>query len=320
MEPIFKKENINKKVLSILVSVISFLVFAYFAGNIKWITDMQKFIDLISSVFAFFIGTLALVRYYTKKNSINYLFLGLGFVLVGIIEVLQILASLGSFSDLFYVGYSEIFPTTIVISRIFLSITMFLSWVLSREENRERNINDKIAYVATIFVLTVTIIIISLYTKIFINYEEYIFAIIGQTIAMLIYFVSLLGYLKTKGIYIRSFDFWLIFSIVFGLISQIFFLPYLNLEYQLMLNLATLAKFFSYLILLVGFLNSVYEMFKQEEDIKKELERSNLMLKETKKKVEEAYMILRSEKWELTKEKEKNTADGILKDILNSNK
>lgn len=70
------------------------------------------------------------------------------------------------------------------------------------------------------------------------------------------------------------------------------------------------------MVLLIGFLNSVYEMYKREEEYQKELVKKNLILKETKKKVEEAYMLLRSEKWKLTKEKEKDTADKIMQDIL----
>ena len=81
-----------------------------------------------------------------------------------------------------------------------------------------------------------------------------------------------------------------------------------------MLNLSTLAKFLSYAILLIGFLHSIYEMYKSEESAQKELLRKNIVLAETKKKVEEAYMILRNEKWALTKQK--GSADEILKDIL----
>lgn len=81
-----------------------------------------------------------------------------------------------------------------------------------------------------------------------------------------------------------------------------------------MLNLSTIAKFISYLVLLVGFLYSIYEMYKSEEDTQRELTRRNLLLTETKKKVEEAYMILRDEKWAITKSKD--SVDEILKDIL----
>jgi len=130
----------------------------------------------------------------------------------------------------------------------------------------------------------------------------------------MVYILTLIGYLRGKGMYYRSFDFWILLSLSFGILSQIFFLPFLNIEYYLMLDLSTLAKFLSYTTLLFGFLYSIYEMYKSEEMAQKELIRKNLILSETKKKVEEAYMILRNEKWALTKQS--GSADKILKDIL----
>lgn len=316
MDTKLSKSNIHKKELTILLSVLLFLIFAYYGGNLKWMGDFQLFIDLLASIFAFFIGVLALVRFYTKKSSLNFLFLGLGFLSVGLIESLQIFASLGTFTELFTLRTNDVFPTTTVISRLFLSLVLLGSWLLMREEYREKVLNEKIAFVAVAFTATLVTVFVSLYTQIFANYQGYTFAIIGQTVAMFIFLLALLGYLRSKGIFFRSFDFWLTFSLVFALISQIFYLPYLNLEYQLMLNLGTLAKFLSYMVLLIGFLNSVYEMYKREEEYQKELVKKNLILKETKKKVEEAYMLLRSEKWKLTKEKEKDTADKIMQDIL----
>lgn len=130
----------------------------------------------------------------------------------------------------------------------------------------------------------------------------------------MLYVLTLVAYIRSSGMYYRNFDFWLIFSLTFAILSQIFYLPFLNIEYYLMLNLSTLAKFLSYTVLLVGFLHSIYEMYKSEESVQKELVKKNLVLTETKKKVEEAYMVLRSEKWELGKKK--GSADKILKDIL----
>lgn len=316
MEIQFTKSNIKKKQLVILLSIILFLLFAYWGGNLQWMGNFQLFIDLLASIFAFFIGVLSLVRFYTKKSSLNYLFLGLGFLTVGSIEVMQIFVSLDTFSDLFEVSRNELFPATVVISRLFLSFILLLSWLFMNEEYRKKVLNEKLAFVGVAVALTALIVFLSLYSQIFTNYQEYMFAIVGQTVSLLIYILALLGYIRSKGVLFRNFDFWVVFSIVFAVLSQLFFLPYLNLEYQLMLNLATLAKFLSYFILLIGFLNSISEMYRREEEYQMELKKKNLILTETKKKVEEAYMLLREEKWQLTKKNEQNTADKIMKDIL----
>ncbi len=316
MEKTFSKIEVKKKEIVILFSIIIFLVFGYVAGSLKWIQDFQLILDLLSGIFAFFIGTLALVRFYTKKNSFNYLLLGLGFVTVAVIDVLQILLELNIFTDLFSVRSGQLFPNSIVLSRFFLSLIFFLSWIFMREEHRERKLNERVVLILTTVVFSAFVVIVTFFSKLFASFEEYTFAITMQLISLCIYCLTLFGYLRSRGIYFRNFDFWLIFSITFGILSQIFFLPFLNIEYYLMINLSTFAKFLSYAILLVGFLYSVYEMYKSEEIAQKELLKKNLALSETKKKVEEAYMILRKEKWQLTKENEKNTADQIMKDIL----
>lgn len=63
-----------------------------------------------------------------------------------------------------------------------------------------------------------------------------------------------------------------------------------------MINLSVLAQFFGYIALLLGFLNSIRELYLKEIENQKELEF-------TKRKVEEAYMTLREEKWNLLGEK-----------------
>ena len=310
----FTKREVKKKEIVILLTVILFLIFGYLAGSLKWIEDFQLIVDLLAGIFAFFIGTLSLLRFYTKKNSFNYLLLGIGFVVVATLDIFHILLSLNIFTDLFNVSNAEIFPNSVVFSRLFLSLTFFLSWIFVREEHKKESMNERFVLVAILLLFTVFTILISISSNIFSNQKEYIFAIVVQTVAMMVYILTLIGYLRSRGIYYRSFDFWLIFSLVFAILSQIFFLPFLNIEYHLMLNLSTIAKFISYLVLLIGFLYSIYEMYKSEEDTQKELIRKNLLLTETKKKVEEAYLILRNEKWAITKGK--SSVDEILKDIL----
>jgi len=310
----FTKEDVRKKEIFLLLGVISFLTFGYVAGSLKWITDFQLIIDLLAGISAFFIGSLALLRFFTKKNSFNFLLLAIGFFTVSVLDILHIMISLDLFSDLFAIRNSEIFPSSVVLSRLFLSLIFFLSWIFAREEHKERNINERFVFLGFFFVFSIFIILLSVSSSIFSGYSEYIFAIIMQTIALGVYVLTLVGYLRSRGMYYSNFEFWLIVSLTFAILSQIFFLPFLNIEYYLMLNLSTLAKFLSYLVLLHGFMYSIYEVYKSEEDAQKELLRKNLTLSETKKKVEEAYLILRDEKWQLSKGK--TSADSILKDIL----
>jgi len=312
----FTKNQVKEKELIILTSIFFFLLFAYLSGEFAWMKDFQLLVDLFAGIFAFFIGILSLVRFYTKRNYVNYLLLGLGFLTVSLLEVFQLLLSLQAFSDFFTMPSSEVFPSTVVLSRVFLSFVFFLSWIMTKEEYMVRAVKEKLAFVAILFAISTFVIVVSTFSNLFVGLEAYAFAIVMQTLALMFYLLTLIGYTRSRGMYFRNFDFWIIFSLTFSILSQIFFLPYLNLEYELMLNLSTLAKFISYTILLIGFLSSIYEMYKSEEKAQLELKRKNMLLTLTKRKVEEAYMILRQEKWELTKGKSKRKTDKIFKDIL----
>jgi len=310
----FTKNDVRKREIVILFSVIVFLVFGYVAGNLKWMTDFQLIVDLFAGIFAFFIGSLSLLRFVTKKNSFNFLLLAIGFFTISALDVLHILISLDVFYDLFTIRNDAIFPSSVVLSRVFLALIFFLSWMFAKEEHKEKNINERFVFLGIFFVFSIFVILLSISSSIFSVYKEYMFAIVMQMIALGVYVLTLIGYLKSGGMYYRNFEFCLITSLTFAILSQIFFLPFLNIEYYLMLNLSTLAKFLSYLVLLYGFIYSIYEIYKSEEEAQKELLRKNQILLETKKKVEEAYLILREEKWELSKGKV--SVDDILKDIL----
>lgn len=316
MDKIYTKQQVRNKETIILFVMFLFLVFAYLSGNFPWMKDFYLLIDLFACIFALFIGNLAILRYYTKKSSINFLLLGLGFLSVSLLDGFHILASMNMFSDLIVSSPFQMFPSSMVLSRFFLALVFFLSWIFTQSEKKEQGGKDRIALTGFLIILSTFIIMVASFTKLFEGFESYTFAISMQTISLFIYLITLIGYTRDEGLYYRSFDFWIQFSLVFSILSQIFFLPYLNLEYELMLNLSTLSKLISYVVLLIGFLQSIYEMYKREEEVQRELERKNYLLRMTKEKVEEAYMVLREEKWNISKTGKKKATDKIFKDIL----
>jgi hypothetical protein len=308
------KKHIELQFLALLFGVLSFLFLGYFAGEIVWIKDFQYFITLISGIFAIFIGILALVRFYTKKTNTNFLFIGIGFLGVGILDVLQVMLDVGSFESLFTYTPSGVYPLTTVISQLFLSLLLFVSWFVGRDKKKSKRRENMIMVVDIgIFVLFIGVMV---YLAIYNPVSETLLVTILGLLALMFLTLTVLGYLFKKNWKYDNFDFWVLFCLVFAIVAQIFYLPFLNLEYGNMMNISVWARFFSYLGLLAGFLNSIYELYQREVEIQEELAQKNKLLKETKNKVEEAYMFLRKEKWDITKKK--GVADKILKDIVES--
>ena len=307
-----KEEHIDMQFLALLIAIIAFLVFALFIGDIVWIKDFQYFIALISGVVSLFIGTLALLRYYTKKTNINFLFLGGGFLGVGLIEILQTMVEVGDFQNLFSVSDGGSYPLTSALGKAFLASLFLISWfVIRKRKGRGRKKElELMGIVCLTFILFVATFIILLLRGV--EVDSFIVVLIGL-FSLLLYILSLLGYLFNKGWLYDDFNYWIIFTLSFLILSQIFYLPFLNLEYIHMVNLSTWAHFIAYIGILVGCLNSVYMMYQKERETQQELEEKNILLDKTKAKVEEAYLTLREEKWELVNKK--GGLGSILKDI-----
>lgn len=307
-----KEEHIDMQFLALLIAVLAFLIFALFIGDIIWIKDFQYFISFLSGIMALFIGTLALLRYYTKKTNLNFLFLGGGFVGVGLIEILQIMLEVEDFQKLFTFTESGSYPLSSALAKAFLATLFLISWFVIRKRKgrgRKREL-QLMGVVCLTFILFVATFIILLLRGV--EVDSFTVVLIGL-FSLLLYILSLLGYLFNKGWLYDDFHYWIIFTLSFLILSQIFYLPFLNIEYIHMINLSTWAHFIAYVGMLVGFLNSIYMMYQREKEIQQELEEKNLLLDKTKAKVEEAYLALREEKWELVNKK--GGLESILKEI-----
>ncbi|MFA7682582.1 MAG: hypothetical protein WCX94_00285 [Candidatus Dojkabacteria bacterium] len=311
-----KKFEMQKKQILLFVTVLAFLIFAYNAGEISWMKDLLLFIELISSILAVFIGLLALVRFYTKKTKLSYLVIGLGFLFIGFLEGVQIVVSVGSFQSLLNYSPSEVFPLTMVISKGFLAIVFFLSYLLRKDYENVNSKQEKGISLVVLFLFAFLISISLLFTDMFNNYQEYLPALVGGFLSMLMFLFTVFGHWRSNTWKYESLEYWQMFSLVFLLLSTIFFLPLLNLEHDLMMTFSVLAKFFSYIFLLLGFLVSIYEMYSREFEYLEEFKEKNRLLLKSKESVEEAYMLLRDEKWRIAKGKGKGKMEGVLKNII----
>jgi hypothetical protein len=311
-----KKFEMHKKVLLIFIALLAFLIFAYLSGEVSWMKDILQFIQLISSIFALFIGVLALLRFYTKKSKLSFLVLGIGFLFVGFLDIFQLLVSLNGFKDFLSYSEAEIFPLSMVLSRFFLAVIFFLSYIVRKDyENPDEKKEKRISIVIVgIFLVLITIFL--LFTNVLSMYQDYLPAIVGGILSLVMLAFSVFGYWKANVWKYEAFEYWTMFAIIFLLISSIFFLPFLNLEYRLLSIFSVLAQFLSYVLMLVGFLVSIYEMYSRETEYLEELKEKNESILKAKNSIEDAYLLLRNEKWEIARGKGKGKMEGILKDVI----
>jgi hypothetical protein len=315
-KPKLNRAHIDTQFLALCLAIIAFLGLSYWVGEVVWLKDFQLFVTLISGVFALFIGVIALLRYYTKKTSVGFLFIGVGFLGVGLLDVFQLMLELGAFQSLFVAPENQVYSLTSVISKVFLSVLMFVSWFVNRNSNKTNRTTKKQERLLMTIVSICFVIFVGVFLYLMVKgiQVDSLAVIIIGLISLMFLLLAIVGYLLDRGWLYDNFNYWIIFLLAFLVLSQIFYLPLFNLEYMNMMNLSVWARFFAYLGLLIGFLNSIYEMFQKEIATQKDLEEKSKMIEETKAKVEEAYLLLREEKWSLARSK--GSADKILKDIV----
>lgn len=299
-----ERKHIDLQFISLFVSIIAFLILGIFSGEIIWIKDCQYFISLISGVLALFIGVLAILRYYTHKESTRFLFLGGGFLGAGILDIMQIMTETQEFGKLFIQSQSTEQTPISVFPKLFIATLLLVSWIVGKRsvkdtKRKKEEIKLMILISAIFFIFVSAFIFILLRGSVVGN----IAVIIIGVVSMLLLALSCLGYLFDKEWQYDDFYYWIIFCISLLLLSQIFYLPILDLEYSNMTNLSVLARLFAYTGILIGILNSIYVMYKKEKEIQKVLEEENRTLSKTKAKIEEEYIKLRKEKWCIMKKR-----------------
>jgi hypothetical protein len=297
-------EHIRLQFLMLIVSMGLFLVLALFSKHIVWIEDFQYFLIFISGIFAVFIGIISILRYITQRKSTLFLFLGIGFLAVGLFETLNLVVDLGNFCLLFSGNSNLIYSLSSVIPRLFLAVLIFLSWILSKRyiEDSELKDRDNSIYILLFFII---FFFSGVTTYVFLGAasKEILLVVILGIVTLLLFLVSFVAYMFRREWLYEDLYFWILYMLALMLLSQIFYMPFLNIQYESMFNISVLIKFFAYLGLLIGFLNSIYEMFKSEVAVQDELEKKSRQIERTKRKIEEGYLIIRKEKWDLAKKK-----------------
>ena len=100
-------------------------------GNIH----LHTVAEALATFLAATVGAMALVRYYSKKNS-KFLFIGIGFLGTGFLDGYHTVVTSAFFKPYMPSDLPSLIPWSWVASRQFLSILLFLSWLAWRREQR----------------------------------------------------------------------------------------------------------------------------------------------------------------------------------------
>lgn len=247
----------------------SFLHNSSWEGN----TQLHVIMEVIATLLALIIGIIALVRYYSKRSNI-FLFVGAGFLGTAFLDCYHFLITSPFFGQWLPSVPSSLLSWSWISSRIFLSILLFVScWGGRKKEKGETgHIREEVVFIGMGVFTLVSFYFFAFFPLPPAYYPQFIFERPVEFIPALFFFLALVGYYRKGRWNTDPFEYWLVLSLIVGFMSHLMFMLFSSKIYDAMFDAADSLKIVSYICTLVGLVISMFYLFKQTEDQKKDLE------------------------------------------------
>ncbi len=257
-------------------------------------SELHTVMETVATLLALMVGSLALVRYYSKKD-VTLLFIGAGFLGTAFLDGYHTVVTSAAFKPYMPSDLPALIPWSWIASRQFLSMFLLLSWLVWLREKwwgDAESISEKSVY---LFTAAITLMCFAFFAFAPLPrgyFGEYLFHRPEEFVPALFFLAALGGYLAKGKWRHDTFEHWLVISLIVCFVGQAVFMSMSAHLFDMEFDLAHLLKKLGYICVLTGLLASVYATFKLE------IEQSNLTV-EAKDKAEAALAELASHKFAL---------------------
>ena len=227
---------------------------------------LHTVMETTATALAFVIGALALVRYYSRKQS-TFLFIGTGFLGTALLELNHAVIT----SPL-YRAPADVLPEDAsawswTASRLYLSLYLFVSllawWRESREE-RADVINEVSVYL-TAAVLAVVVFFFFRVVPLSSAYRpDGVFSQPGEFVPSFFFMLAFAGYYWKGNWRTLVFEHWLLISLAISVVLHGVYMARSTTPFDAGYDAAHLLKIVSYMAVLNGLMISVYHTFRRE--------------------------------------------------------
>ena len=244
-------------------------------------TQLHTLMEGIATLLALIIASMALVRYYTKKDRL-FLFIGAGFFGTAFLDGYHTLVTSTFFEEYMPSDQPSLIPWSWIASRVYLSAFMLLSWLVLYGKNKLWQTlfgQDKIIYgFAGIFTLAsfMFFVMVPLPPA---YYPDIVFHRPEEFVPALLFLAALAGHVRHGGWRTNEFEHWLVLSLIIGFTSQVAFMSFSGRLFDFNFDTAHLLKKVSYLCVLIGLMISMFVIFRREEEIQNQLRLKTYNLK-----------------------------------------
>jgi signal transduction histidine kinase len=230
--------------------------------------QLHTLIELATTLLALIVGILALARFYSKKDN-TFLFIATGFIGTGFLDGYHAIVSSPVFKQYFPSPPPSLIPWSGFASRLFLSVLLWLSWVLWRREARlgesGRVPESRVYLIVTLWMLACFSLFA--FVPLPVGYEPVpIFHRPQEIIPAIFFLLALIGYLRKGRWKSDPFEHWLVLSLILC-VGQAVLMSTSAKLYDTVYIASHLVKILSYICTLAGLIVAMYHLFLAEERI-----------------------------------------------------
>lgn len=254
--------------------------------------QLHTLMELAATLLALFVGSLSLIRFFSQHDN-QFLYIGAGFLGTALLDGYHAVVTSSYFQPYMPSDMPHLVPWSWLASRLFLSVLMFVSWLLWYRHRDDAAFEPNIRAVfgaATLATLASFLFFLVVPLPAF-AFDVAIVHRPFELIPAVFFFMALAGYLSKGDWRHDSFEHWLVLSLIVGLATQTAFMPFSDQIYDTEFNLAHLLKKASYLFVLTGLLISLYRTY---QELKAETEKRTLA---EHLALERAVALAKSESW-----------------------
>jgi hypothetical protein len=260
-----------RKPNAFVATFVVLLLAAFFLRHFSWRGSvlLHSLLELSATLLSLFVGILALVRFYSKQDNI-FLFVGASFLGTGLLDALHTVATLQTFMPYSSYASPATAPWSWFASRLFLSVLLWLSWLIWRREAKQGERGKaRTSLVYSLFVIWIlACFLFFVFVPLpYVNGRLPLFHRPQEIVPAFFFLLALVGYWRKGRWKNDSFEYWLVLSLIVGLVGQLSYMSTSAHRYDTMFIAAHLLKILSYACVLVGLVASMYRLFLTQEAI-----------------------------------------------------
>lgn len=224
--------------------------------------------ETIATLLALVVGSLALVRFYSKKDG-TFLFIGTGFLGTCLLDLFHIWGSATAWTHLPALEAQDRSAWSFSASGAFLSIFLFVGWLAWHREYREGRVEvvrEEAVYLTAAFLTAVIFVAFNVFPATQAVYPGKLILQPAELVPAFFFLLALVGYLAKGHWRHDSFEHWLVLALLMSGMAHGAFMPFSQQFHDANFAAAHLLKILGYASVFIGLMASVYRTFRREEE------------------------------------------------------